>query len=52
METADLFLQAHAGAPERSVVDPDAAGDRIHGNQEGRFYHGYRGDYCYLRLYL
>ena len=33
------------------VLDFDATDDRIHGNQEGRFYHGYYGDYCYLPLY-
>jgi hypothetical protein len=48
----DLFLQAHARAPEQIVVDLDATDDQIHGNQEGRFYHGYYGDYCYLPLYI
>ncbi|MCB1638226.1 MAG: transposase [Thiothrix sp.] len=24
----------------------------MHGNQEGRFFHGYYGDYCYLPLYI
>lgn len=33
------------------VLDFDATDDTIHGNQEGRFYHGYYGDYCYLPLY-
>ena len=33
------------------ILDFDATDDRIHGNQEGRFYHGYYGDYCYLPLY-
>jgi hypothetical protein len=40
--------------PRRSdviILDFDATDDRIHGNQEGRFYHGYYGDYCYLPLY-
>jgi hypothetical protein len=48
----DLFIQAHDRAPERIVLDLDATDDRIHGNQEGRFYHGYYGDYCYLPLYI
>jgi hypothetical protein len=25
---------------------------RIHRKQEGRFFHGYYGHYCYLRLYI
>jgi len=48
----DLFIQAHASAPEKIVLDLDATDDPIHGNQEGRFYHGYYGDYCYLPLYI
>ena len=48
----DLFLQAHASAPEQIVLDLDATDDRIHGNQEGRFYHGYSGDSCYLPRYI
>ena len=48
----DLFLQAHANAPEQIVLDLDATDDPIHGNQEGRFFHGYYGQYCYLPLYI
>jgi hypothetical protein len=48
----DLFVQAHARAPEQILLDLDATDDRIHGHQEGRFYHGYYGDYCYLPLYI
>lgn len=33
------------------VLDFDATDDAIHGNQEGRFFHGYYGHYCYLPLY-
>ena len=48
----DLFLDAHAGAPKRIVLDLDATDDLLHGNQEGWFYHGYYGGYCYLPLYI
>jgi hypothetical protein len=48
----DVFLEAHAEAPEEIVLDLDATDDLIHGNQEGRFYHGYYGGYCYLPLYV
>jgi Transposase DDE domain group 1 len=48
----NVFLQGHEEAPERIILDLDATDDRIHGNQEGRFFHGYYGDYCYLPLYI
>jgi len=48
----DLFLESHDEAPEQIVLDLDATDDRIHGTQEGRFFHGYYGDYCYLPLYI
>jgi len=34
------------------VLDLDATGTLLHGEQEGRFFHGYYGDYCYLPLYV
>jgi Transposase DDE domain group 1 len=48
----DLFLQAHPEEPEMIVLDADATDDPIHGEQEGRFFHGYYGEYCYLPLYI
>ena len=30
----------------------DATDDPLHGNQEGRFFHGYYKNYCYLPLYI
>jgi hypothetical protein len=33
------------------VLDFDATDDPLHGEQEGRFFHGYYGNYCYLPLY-
>jgi hypothetical protein len=48
----DLFLEAHEQAPARIVLDVDATDDRLYGHQEGRFYHGYYRDYCYLPLYV
>ena len=48
----DLFLEAHAKAPERLVLDLDATDDPIHGHQEGRFFHGYYDCHCYLPLYV
>ena len=33
------------------VIDFDATDDPLHGNQEGKFFHGYYKSYCYLPLY-
>ena len=48
----DLFLEAHDEAPQEIVLDLDATDDPLHGGQEGRFFHGYYGNYCYLPLYV
>ena len=48
----DIFLQAHAEPPEEIILDVDATDDPLHGNQEGRFFHGYYMNYCYLPLYI
>lgn len=48
----DVFLNAHRRAPKRIVLDLDATDDPLHGDQEGRFFHGYYGCYCYLPLYI
>ena len=48
----DVFLQAHHRAPKQIVLDLDATDDPLHGRQEGRFFHGYYGCYCYLPLYI
>jgi hypothetical protein len=32
------------------VIDLDATDDPLHGQQEGRFYHGFYNNYCYLPL--
>jgi hypothetical protein len=48
----DLFLDAHNNPPQQIVLDLDATDDPLHGNQEGRFFHGYYDCYCYLPLYI
>src|ERR1700722_2271285 len=48
----DLFVEAHQQAPEKIVLDLDATDDIVYGHQEGRFYHGYYHDFCYLPLYV
>ena len=48
----DIFLAAYQKAPAEIVLDLDATDDPLHGEQEGRFFHGYYGGYCYLPLYI
>src|SRR5438105_4070723 len=48
----DLFLEAHGRAPNEIILDLDATDDPVHGEQEGRFFHGYYDCYCYLPLYV
>ncbi len=37
-------------APDRIVLDLDAADFELHGSQQERFYHGYYREYCYMPL--
>jgi hypothetical protein len=48
----DLFLQQHDEPPTEIVLDFDATDDPIHGDQLGKFFHGYYGNYCYMPLYV
>ena len=48
----DLFLEAHRRPPAQIILDLDATDDPLHGEQEGRFFHGYYDCYCYLPLYV
>jgi len=38
--------------PKEITLDVDPTDDRIHGDQDGKFFHGYYGCYCYLPLYI
>ena len=48
----DAFLEAHERTPKQVILDLDATDDPLHGEQEGRFFHGYYDCYCYLPLYV
>ena len=48
----DVFLQTHQEAPKEIILDLDATDDPLYGKQEGHFFHGYYGHYCYLPLYI
>jgi hypothetical protein len=47
-----VLLESYATAPEEIVLDVDATDFPLHGEQEGRFFHGYYDSYCYLPLYI
>ncbi len=48
----EAFIASHQQPPTELILDFDATDDRIHGNQEGRFFHGYYDHYCFLPLYV
>jgi hypothetical protein len=48
----EKFIASFKEAPTELILDFDATDDRVHGNQEGRHFHGYYGDYCFLPLYV
>jgi hypothetical protein len=48
----ETFLALHRTPPREIVLDLDATDDPIHGDQLGRFFHGYYRGYCYLPLYI
>lgn len=51
-EWVEQFIASHATAPTELVLDLDATDDPLHGQQEGAFFHGYYGQYCFLPLYV
>lgn len=48
----DQFIASFKEAPTELILDFDATDDRVHGHQEGRFFHGYYGNWCFLPLYV
>jgi len=48
----EQFIASHKRPPKEIVLDFDATDDRVHGLQEGRFFHGYYDHYCFLPLYV
>ena len=48
----EFFVQSHPQPPKEIILDLDATDDPIHGEQLGRFFHGYYQNYCYLPLYI
>lgn len=48
----DHFLRSHREIPKEITLDLDATDSAIYGDQEGKFFQGYYGHYCYLPLYI
>jgi len=48
----DVFIESYESPPSEVVLDMDATDDPLYGNQEGRYFHGYYAEYCYLPLYI
>jgi hypothetical protein len=48
----ELFIESHKTPPTEIILDFDATDDPVHGKQEGRFFHGYYDEYCFLPLYV
>lgn len=48
----DRFIASFKRPPKELILDFDPTDDRVHGKQEGRFFHGYYDSYCFLPLYV
>jgi hypothetical protein len=48
----ETFIAGFKTPPEQLILDFDATDDPVHGNQVGRFFHGYYDHYCFLPLYV
>lgn len=48
----DRFMNSFQEEPSDLMLDFDATDDPVHGNQVGKFFHGYYRHYCFLPLYV
>jgi len=48
----EQFIESHITPPKELILDFDATDDLVHGNQEGKFFHAYYGNHCFLPLYV
>jgi len=48
----EQFIASCKTSPEEITLDFDATDDLVHGQQVGRFFHGYYDNYCFLPLYV
>jgi hypothetical protein len=47
-----VFIESYETAPAEIILDVDTTDLPLHGKQEGRFFHGYYDNYCYLPLHF
>src|SRR6516165_2138297 len=48
----EKFVNSFSCAPKELILDFDCTDDRVHGLQEGRHFHGFYYDFCFLPLYV
>src|SRR6516165_3349991 len=48
----EQFVASFQSAPQELMLDFDCTDDRVHGLQEGRHFHGFYYDFCFLPLYV
>jgi Transposase DDE domain group 1 len=48
----EKFINSFESAPRELILDFDCTDDRVHGLQEGRHFHGFYDDFCFLPLYV
>lgn len=48
----DKFIESFVAPPSELIFDADPTDDKVHGNQENKYYHGYYGHYCFLPLHI
>jgi len=48
----EKFVSSFETVPKELILDFDCTDDRVHGVQEGRNFHGYYDDFCFLPLYV
>jgi hypothetical protein len=51
-ELVEQFIRSKREAPAYLILDFDATDTPVHGQQEGRFFHGYYNCHCFLPLYV
>ncbi|MFH2060072.1 MAG: IS1380 family transposase [Pseudomonadota bacterium] len=48
----EVFIESFKKPPKEIILDFDATDDPVHGDQIGKFFHGYYKHYCFLPLYV
>lgn len=48
----ERFVASFDTRPKRLTLDFDATDDRVHGEQDGRYFNGFYDGYCFLPLYV